>query len=243
VTWRSSTGRRPGSTRKWRTFSRTRRTLEARRPVPRASPRSRRPEGSRVFVVVSRQTLIDPRFSTVVCAPVYTRRDGLATQVDVGLDDGLKHESMYSAAWTRVSRGAPGRARSARAPAPALSASAARRSSPWSGLSPTRGTPPGQAASRPCIRGGPAARCGTRRGPSPSRSERDRGDARYLETESARGDVILCREEPRRPIPARTSRDHGRRMPSRRSLRLEPDRSRASTSGTSAAAARRWQAR
>jgi len=51
------------------------------------------PKGSRVFVVVSRQALIDSRFSTVVCAPVYTRRDGLATQVDVGTDEGLKHES------------------------------------------------------------------------------------------------------------------------------------------------------
>ena len=51
------------------------------------------PKRSRVFVVVSRQALIDSRFSTVVCAPVYTRRDGLATQVEVGPDDGLKHES------------------------------------------------------------------------------------------------------------------------------------------------------
>ena len=51
------------------------------------------PKRSRVFVVVSRQALIDSRFSTVVCAPVYSRRDGLATQVEVGLDDGLKHES------------------------------------------------------------------------------------------------------------------------------------------------------
>ena len=51
------------------------------------------PKESRVFVVVSRQTLIDSRFSTVVCAPVYTRRDGLATQVDVGVEDGMKHES------------------------------------------------------------------------------------------------------------------------------------------------------
>jgi mRNA interferase MazF len=42
---------------------------------------------------VSRQALIDSRFSTVVCAPVYTRRDGLATQVDVGAEQGLKHES------------------------------------------------------------------------------------------------------------------------------------------------------
>jgi mRNA interferase MazF len=37
--------------------------------------------------------LIDSRLSTVVCAPVYTRRDGLATQVDVGMDEGLKHNS------------------------------------------------------------------------------------------------------------------------------------------------------
>jgi mRNA interferase MazF len=42
---------------------------------------------------VSRQALIDSRFSTVVCAPVYTRRDGLATQVELGTDDGLKHDS------------------------------------------------------------------------------------------------------------------------------------------------------
>lgn len=43
--------------------------------------------------MVSRQALIDSRFSTVICAPVYTRRDGLATQVEIGTDDGLKHES------------------------------------------------------------------------------------------------------------------------------------------------------
>lgn len=60
--------------------------------------RVRRPQGgdpkrSRVFVVVSRQALIDSRFSTVICAPVYTRRDTLATQLEVGPEDGLKHES------------------------------------------------------------------------------------------------------------------------------------------------------
>ena len=42
---------------------------------------------------VSRQALIDSRFSTVVCAPVHSRRDGLASQVDVGTTEGLKHES------------------------------------------------------------------------------------------------------------------------------------------------------
>ena len=47
----------------------------------------------RVFVIVSRQALVDSLFSTVICAPVYTRRDGLATQVEVGLEDGFKHES------------------------------------------------------------------------------------------------------------------------------------------------------
>ena len=51
------------------------------------------PRRSRVFVVVSRQALLDSRFSTVICAPVYSRRDGLATQVDIGPSEGLKHES------------------------------------------------------------------------------------------------------------------------------------------------------
>ena len=51
------------------------------------------PKQSRVFVIVSRPALIESRFSTLVCAPVYSRRDGLATQVDVGLEEGLKHDS------------------------------------------------------------------------------------------------------------------------------------------------------
>jgi mRNA interferase MazF len=46
-----------------------------------------------VFVIVSRHALIESRFATVVCAPVYTRRDGLATQVEIGIEEGLKHES------------------------------------------------------------------------------------------------------------------------------------------------------
>jgi mRNA interferase MazF len=44
-------------------------------------------------VVVSRQTLLDSRFSTAVCASVYSRRDGLSTQVDVGVAEGLRHDS------------------------------------------------------------------------------------------------------------------------------------------------------
>jgi mRNA interferase MazF len=46
-----------------------------------------------VFTVVSRQILIDSKFSSVVCAPVYTRFDGLRTQVPVGVEEGLKHFS------------------------------------------------------------------------------------------------------------------------------------------------------
>lgn len=51
------------------------------------------PKASRVFVVVSRQAVIDSAFSTVVCAPIYSRRDGLATQVDIGAEEGLEHDS------------------------------------------------------------------------------------------------------------------------------------------------------
>jgi len=59
--------------------------------------RVRHPRGdykrSRVFCVVSRAVLIDSSFSTVTCAPVYSVRHGLHTQVPVGPDEGLKHES------------------------------------------------------------------------------------------------------------------------------------------------------
>ena len=56
-------------------------------------PLSRDPKKFRVFVIVSRQILIDSRFSAVICAPVYTAYEGLSTQVPVGIDEGLKHDS------------------------------------------------------------------------------------------------------------------------------------------------------
>lgn len=56
-------------------------------------PSAQDPRRSRVFVIVSRQLLIESRFSSAVCAPVYTRRDGLHSQVAVGIDEGLKHDS------------------------------------------------------------------------------------------------------------------------------------------------------
>jgi len=58
-----------------------------------ANPSAREPKKSRVFVVVSRQVLIDSRFSTVICAPIYSTHAGLSTQVMIGVDEGLKHDS------------------------------------------------------------------------------------------------------------------------------------------------------
>jgi mRNA interferase MazF len=57
-----------------------------------AHPTSKDLRRHRVFCVVSRQVLIDSKYSTVICAPVYTAYDGLATQVPLGVDDGMKHE-------------------------------------------------------------------------------------------------------------------------------------------------------
>jgi mRNA interferase MazF len=57
------------------------------------NPSPRDPKRSRVFVVASRQVLIESRFSTVICAPIYSAYDGLATQVPVGVAEGLKHDS------------------------------------------------------------------------------------------------------------------------------------------------------
>lgn len=53
----------------------------------------RDPKPYRTFVIISRAALIDSRFSTVVCAPIFTHGEGLSTQVAVGIDEGLKHPS------------------------------------------------------------------------------------------------------------------------------------------------------
>lgn len=59
--------------------------------VYKGSPQD--PKKYRVFVVVSRQLLIDLSFSTVICAPVYSVHDDLSTQVKIGVEEGLKHPS------------------------------------------------------------------------------------------------------------------------------------------------------
>ena len=51
------------------------------------------PKRYRVFVIVSRQVLIDSKFSTVICAPIYSSFEGLSSQVSVGIDEGLKQDS------------------------------------------------------------------------------------------------------------------------------------------------------
>jgi mRNA interferase MazF len=51
------------------------------------------PKKQRAFVVVSRQVLVESKYATVVCAPIYTSNVGLASQVAVGVEQGLKHAS------------------------------------------------------------------------------------------------------------------------------------------------------
>ncbi len=53
----------------------------------------RDPKKHRVFVVVSRQILIDSKFSTVICAPIYSKYSGISSQVPVSVEEGLKHDS------------------------------------------------------------------------------------------------------------------------------------------------------
>jgi mRNA interferase MazF len=56
-------------------------------------PGPRDPRRQRVFIVVSRQALIESRFTSAICAPVYSQHDELSTQVRVGPDEGLKKDS------------------------------------------------------------------------------------------------------------------------------------------------------
>ena len=51
------------------------------------------PKDYRVFLIVSRQEVIDSPFSTVVWAPVYSKYNGISTQIEVGVEEGLKHDS------------------------------------------------------------------------------------------------------------------------------------------------------
>ena len=59
-------------------------------------PKQDDPKRYRFYVVVSRQDLIDSSYSSVICAPIYSRGRGLSTQVPVGAEQGLKHESWIA---------------------------------------------------------------------------------------------------------------------------------------------------
>jgi mRNA interferase MazF len=54
------------------------------------------PKKSRCFAVVSRQDLLDSKANRVLCAPVNTSGVGLSTEVLVGVDEGLKHDSVIN---------------------------------------------------------------------------------------------------------------------------------------------------
>jgi len=54
------------------------------------------PRRYRYYVLVSRQELIGSGYSTVVCAPVFSKGRGLSTQIAVGIDEGLKHASWIT---------------------------------------------------------------------------------------------------------------------------------------------------
>lgn len=47
----------------------------------------------RVFLIISLQALIESKFSTLICVPVYSLFEGLSTQLRVGIEEGLKKES------------------------------------------------------------------------------------------------------------------------------------------------------
>jgi mRNA interferase MazF len=54
------------------------------------------PKKSRCFAVVSRQDLLDSRANRVLCAPINTSAVGLSTEVQVGVNEGLKHDSVIN---------------------------------------------------------------------------------------------------------------------------------------------------
>ena len=58
-----------------------------------AKPTKQDPKRQRVFVIVSRPEVIAANYSTVIVAPIYSNCLGLTTEVEVGVDEGLKHHS------------------------------------------------------------------------------------------------------------------------------------------------------
>ena len=59
-------------------------------------PPGKDPKRTRALVVVSRQTLCDSKADKLICAPINTEADGRSTEVPVGIEDGLKHNSVIN---------------------------------------------------------------------------------------------------------------------------------------------------
>ena len=58
-----------------------------------SKPTRQDPKNFRVFVIVGRQEVIRSNYSTVICAPVYSNCLGIETEIEIGIDEGLKHNS------------------------------------------------------------------------------------------------------------------------------------------------------
>ena len=56
-------------------------------------PTKRDPKRFRVYVGISREDLIHTVFPTLICAPVHSVYKGLDTEVEIGVGEGLKHDS------------------------------------------------------------------------------------------------------------------------------------------------------
>ena len=61
-----------------------------------AQPGTSDPRRTRPYVVVGRQRSLSSSFTTAICAPVYSKHHGLASEVQVGSESGLKHDSAIS---------------------------------------------------------------------------------------------------------------------------------------------------
>lgn len=59
-------------------------------------PPGKDPKRARALVVVSRQTLCDSKADKLICAPINTEADGRSTEMPVGIEDGLKHNSVIN---------------------------------------------------------------------------------------------------------------------------------------------------
>ena len=53
-------------------------------------PGSNAPNHQRLFVIVSRNILLESNYNSVICAPIYSSYEGLSTQVSLDQKDGMK---------------------------------------------------------------------------------------------------------------------------------------------------------